>query len=133
MTQAAAPRQDEYLHIATTYEIERAVCCGMQIHVDRIKRLHIEIKSGRKNMQTWTHSRCLIRVCNLRLSPRLFGEPTNRDRGWRIIYDPDIFVWASPYSFQELVDICLLPHGTPTDSSTFCVFLPQSWQIRFQC
>ena len=50
---------------------------------------------------------------NLRLSPRLFGEPTNRDRGWRILWDQDRFRWNCQCSFQELVDILLLPRGTP--------------------
>ena len=38
-----------------------------------------------------------------------FGEPTNRDRLWRIIYDPTLLRWNCPYSFQELVDIFLMP------------------------
>ena len=50
-----------------------------------------------------------MNVKQLRLSPRLFGEPTNRDRLWRIIYDPALLRWNCPYSFQELVDIFLMP------------------------
>ena len=48
-----------------------------------------------------------------RLSPRLFGEPVNRTRAWRILYDPKKMHWNCVYSFAELVDIFLLPHGTP--------------------
>ena len=48
-----------------------------------------------------------------RLSPRLFGEPVNRTRAWRILYDPKKMHWNCVYSFAELVEIFLLPHGTP--------------------
>ena len=48
-----------------------------------------------------------------RLSPRLFGEPTNRDRWWRILFDEKKYQWNCAYSFAELTEILLLPPQTP--------------------
>lgn len=49
----------------------------------------------------------------LRLSPRHFGEPTSRDRLWRILMDPLRVYWNCQFSFEELRDILLMPAGTP--------------------
>ncbi|CAK9080572.1 unnamed protein product [Durusdinium trenchii] len=47
------------------------------------------------------------------LSPRLFGEPTNRNRAWRILFDPEKVFWNCIYTFKELTEIFLVPHGSP--------------------
>ena len=48
-----------------------------------------------------------------RLSPRCFGEPSSRDRLWRLLFDHNRVYWNCPYSFQELVTILLLDKSTP--------------------
>lgn len=48
-----------------------------------------------------------------RLSPRMFGEPTNRSRGWRILYNSEKMKWNCIYTFSELVEILLLPTSSP--------------------
>lgn len=48
-----------------------------------------------------------------RLSPCHFGEPSSRDRWWRILYDDKVLFWNCAYSFQELTDILLLPMRGP--------------------
>ena len=55
-------------------------------------------------------SKCLI---VWRLSPRRFGEPSSRDRWWRILYNDKLLYWTSYYSFEELSDILLLSMRGP--------------------
>ena len=52
-----------------------------------------------------------------RLSPRHFGEPTNRDRAWRIVYEPRRLQWNCPYSFEELVKLLLCSPKAPLKTS----------------
>ena len=53
----------------------------------------------------------------VRLSPRLFGEPTSRTRSWRILYDKKKMMWNCMFSFQEIAEILLLPFGSPLKMS----------------
>ena len=43
----------------------------------------------------------------------MFGEPTNRNRAWRILFDPEKVFWNCIYTFKELTEIFLVPHGSP--------------------
>lgn len=43
----------------------------------------------------------------------MFGEPSSRDRLWRILLNPDRCFWNCPYSFEELVIVLLLSANTP--------------------
>ena len=49
----------------------------------------------------------------LRLSPRRFGEPSSRDRCWRILINPKKAQWTCHLTFRELADIILLPLDAP--------------------
>lgn len=53
-----------------------------------------------------------LRLVSLRLSPRCFGEPTNRDRAYRILFNENKMKWTCPYSFDDVVKILLLPRDT---------------------
>lgn len=56
-----------------------------------------------------------------RLSPRCFGEPTSRERSWRILYDPNKLRWNCMYSFEELTKILLCSPNAPLNTSP-CLF-----------
>ena len=43
----------------------------------------------------------------------MFGEPTSRDRLWRLLLDPTRCFWNCAYSFEELKVVLLLPACTP--------------------
>ena len=61
------------------------------------------------HFMSFSHSKLIMLVCSLRLSPRRFGEPSSRDRCWRILINSEKAQWVCPLSFAELADILLLP------------------------
>ena len=59
------------------------------------------------------HRGLLFDLLFARLSPRRFGEPSSRDRCWRILLNPEKAKWACQFSFEELADVLLLPLNAP--------------------
>ena len=68
----------------------------------------------------------------LRLSPRLFGEPTSRNRSWRILYNKKKMMWNCMFSFQEIAQMLLLPFGSPLKMSP-AAFLTASGKEVAEC
>ena len=65
----------------------------------------------------------------------MFGEPTNRSRGWRILYNPDKMKWNCIYTFSELVEILLLPTSSPLlmTPSVFLTASPAELEAHSRC
>ena len=65
----------------------------------------------------------------VRLSPRLFGEPTNRDRSWRILYNKKKMMWNCMFTFQEIVQRLLLPSGSPLKMSPSAFLIASDTEV----